>query len=49
MGMMRVPVLIARSCCSVIDDYVTADVPVRFIDAFVGGLDLKTTGRRWRG
>ncbi len=31
-----------------IDDYVTADVPVRFIDAFVGGLDLKTTGRRWR-
>lgn len=31
-----------------IDDYVTADVPVRFIDAFVGGLDLKATGRRWR-
>jgi transposase len=27
-----------------IDDYVAADNPVRFIDAFVEGLDLKTAG-----
>jgi transposase len=27
-----------------IDDYVAADNPVRFIDAFVDGLDLKATG-----
>ncbi|MGA7384632.1 MAG: IS1182 family transposase, partial [Methylocella sp.] len=27
-----------------IDDYVAADNPVRFIDAFVDGLDLKVAG-----
>ena len=27
-----------------IDDYVDADNPVRFIDAFVDGLDLKAAG-----
>ena len=27
-----------------IDDYVAADNPVRFIDAFVDGLDLKAAG-----
>jgi hypothetical protein len=27
-----------------IDDYVVADNPVRFIDAFVGGLDLAAAG-----
>ena len=27
-----------------IDDYVAADNPVRFIDAFVEGLDLRVTG-----
>ena len=30
-----------------IDDYVDADNPVRFIDAFVDGLDLKAVGF-WR-
>lgn len=30
-----------------IDDYVAADNPVRFIDAFVDGLDLKAAGFEW--
>jgi hypothetical protein len=31
-----------------IDDYVVADNPVRFIDAFVGGLDLAAAGFKSR-
>ena len=37
---------IARNCCfwEVVDDYVGPDNPVRFIEAFVDGLDLKALG-----